>query len=105
MLLATVLKKLTFGACLAHPDSIINSNSMVLSRRFSVLLVLILASFSVFAQEKVKKIARPDIPGSFIVDLGLNRGSHTPANWRQGLWGSRTLNVYYQYPLRLLKSK
>jgi hypothetical protein len=78
---------------------------MIISLRFSVLILLFSASYSVLAQEKVKKVARPDIPGIFIVDLGLTRGSHITPNWDQGLWGSRTLNVYYQYPLRIRKSK
>jgi hypothetical protein len=78
-------------------------------RSVSVLLLLTTLSFSVVGQEKTdktkpKKIARPDIPGSFVFDLGLNRGAHRPANFTQGFWGSRTINLYYQYPLRILKS-
>jgi hypothetical protein len=61
---------------------------------------------TVAAQEKPeKKVARPDIPGNFMIDLGLNRGLNTPQNFRQGLWGSRTVNLYYQYPIRFGKSK
>jgi hypothetical protein len=77
----------------------------IMIRSVSIVLLLILTSFSLMAQEKVKKIARPDIPGSFVLDFGLTRGSHIPANFSQGFWGSRTLNIYYLYPLRIAKSK
>jgi len=40
-----------------------------------------------------------------MVDLGINRGINSPDRFEQGLWGSRTLNFYYQYAIRLGKSK
>lgn len=57
------------------------------------------------AQEKLKKSARPNLPGSFLVDFGVNRGLSAPDDFKQGFLGSRTLNLYYQYPIRLWKSK
>ena len=76
-------------------------------RRASVLLLFLLGSLSVLAQEKPKpkKVARPDIPGSFIFEFGFNRGREVPVNFVQGFWGSRTVNLYYQYPIQILKSK
>jgi hypothetical protein len=74
-------------------------------RRYLIIaLTLIISSLSL-AQD-AKKITRPDLPGSFIIEFGLNtaQGS-TPTNFDQGIWGSRTLNLYYQYPVRLWKSK
>jgi hypothetical protein len=54
----------------------------------------------------VQKARRPDLPGSFIVEFGFNRAlGSTPSRFEQGFWGSRTLNLYYQYPIRLLNSK
>lgn len=52
-----------------------------------------------------KSHARPDIPGAFVLELGFNRPFDRPANFNIGFWGSRTLNIYYQYEIRILKSK
>jgi len=75
--------------------------------RHFFLLILLVTSFQLsIAQEKVQKARRPDLPGSFIVEFGFNRAlGSTPNRFEQGFWGSRTLNLYYQYPVRLLKSK
>lgn len=70
----------------------------------SLILVLIACSTS-FAQTTASTRARPNIPGNFIVDLGLNGTIGAPSAWKQRLWGSRTLNVYYQYPLRFGRSR
>lgn len=48
--------------------------------------------------------ARPDIPGTFVVELGFNGVSGAPKDFSLGLIGSRTLNIYYQYDFRILKS-
>jgi hypothetical protein len=76
-----------------------------MSRSLVVLLSLFIISFNLFSQEKPKKAARPNIPGSFMIDLGVNRGIKSPTNFEQGFWGSRTLNLYYQYPMRFGRSK
>jgi hypothetical protein len=75
--------------------------------RHLFLLIFLTSSFQLsIAQEKVQKARRPDLPGSFIVEFGFNRAlGSTPTRFDQGLWGSRTLNLYYQYPIQLLKSK
>lgn len=72
-----------------------------------VLVVCILnAPLLIWSQEKSeKKVARPDLPGNFLIDLGFNRALDRPENFRQGFWGSRTVNVYYQYPIRFGRSK
>lgn len=62
-------------------------------------------SLSVFAQQDVKKATRISIPGSFLVDIGVNIGVSAPAKFETGLWGSRTLNLYYQYPIRVADTK
>jgi hypothetical protein len=56
-------------------------------------------------QEKQRKAYRPDIPGYFMVDFGFNFTSARPANFDQGFWGSRTINLYYHYPVRIGESK
>ena len=75
-----------------------------MSRSLLVLFSLFFLSFSVFAQEKPPKAARPNIPGSFMIDFGFNRGIQKPENFSQAFLGSRTLNLYYQYPIRIGRS-
>jgi hypothetical protein len=71
----------------------------------STLLLALIATYSFGQYETVKKTARPTIPGSFIFDLGVNRAINSPSTWNQGFWGSRTVNFYYQYSMRIAKSK
>ncbi len=53
-----------------------------------------------------KKTWRPDIPGSITVEFGWNfKNGVTPADFQKSWWGSRTINFYYQYPIRLFKSR
>jgi len=90
--------------------------------RSLVVLGFILVGFSGYSQdqqptqEKIelpkatpvakKKTFRPDIPGSILVELGINlKNGITPPDFQKGLWGSRTINIYYQYPIRLFKSR
>ncbi len=56
-------------------------------------------------QEKQTKAFKPDIPGFFMVDFGFNFASGRPANFSPGFWGSRTLNLYYHYPIQIGDSK
>lgn len=51
-----------------------------------------------------KTTARPDIPGTFVIDLGINRDNSGPDDFSLGAVGSRTVNIYYQYEFRILKS-
>lgn len=75
--------------------------------RFSGFLFLLLISFSALSQstEPRPTTARPDLPGTFTLELGLNRGLDAPERFDLGLFGSRTVNLYYQYEFRILKSK
>ncbi|MFM8744599.1 MAG: hypothetical protein ACKODM_14910, partial [Cytophagales bacterium] len=74
-------------------------------RKSLITIVAVVVSIFSLAQE-AKRVKRPDLPGSFIIEFGFNtaQGS-TPVNYDQGVWGSRTLNLYYQYPIRLWKTK
>jgi len=76
-----------------------------MSRILTVLVVLFMAPGALFGQEKRKKAARPDIPGSFMVDFGFNHAMKEPKEFQQAFWGSRTVNFYYQYPIHLGHSK
>jgi len=77
----------------------------MMKKNFGSILFLIL-TISAFAQdEPVKKTSKLSIPGTFIVDLGINQPIGKPETWSQGLWGSRTMNLYYQYSVRFGRSK
>ncbi|MBT1697618.1 outer membrane beta-barrel protein [Fulvivirgaceae bacterium PWU4] len=72
----------------------------------SLLQVLFLiAAFSSTAQDTPKRKGPPDLPGTFLLELGLNRSTNASGDFSTGFWGSRTLNVYYQYDLRILRSR
>lgn len=73
--------------------------------RAFALLILVMIAGSLYAQTQPKTKARPNIPGNFILDIGLNGTQNAPQLWKQALWGSRTANVYYQYPLRFGRSR
>lgn len=75
-------------------------------KQFLILgLLSFVFSVAVQAQDKPKKAFRPDIPGNFLIDFGFNTAINPPANFTQGFWGSRTLNLYYHYPIQLFHSK
>ncbi len=52
-----------------------------------------------------KRYSRPDIPGTFAIEIGVNNAAGKPDKFDLGFWGSRTINLYYSYDLRLFKSK
>ena len=47
----------------------------------------------------------PNIPGTFTLELGLNNGLDAPSRFDVALWGSRTINIYYTYEVRIMESK
>ena len=72
-------------------------------KRIVWVLGLCAISLAGWAQD-TKKVYRPDFPGSFNVELGVNQAQSPPTNFKKGFWGSRTVNVYYQYPIRIRNS-
>lgn len=76
-------------------------------KKIAGILLVSVASLSAFGQttEVKKTTARPDIPGTFTLEIGLNRAMNAPDNFSTGLWGSRTINLYYQYEFQILKSR
>lgn len=92
-------KSLFLGSC--KP----NKNAMM--RKLAGLLLLMGISTIGWCQDAApaqKKSVRPDIPGVFTVDFGFNRALDAPVDFDLYFWGSRTLNVYYQYEMRLFNS-
>lgn len=88
-------------------SKLVPSKSTAFITRYFLLLLLILISATAEAQESkenVKVVARPNIPGSFIVDFGFNQPLGQPAEFVADWWGSRTCNLYYQYPIRFGRS-
>lgn len=76
-----------------------------MARRIIAGIGMFFVSLIAFSQGTERKVARPDLPGSFLIDFGYNSAVDGPANFDRGLIGSRTLNLYYQYPIRLGRSK
>jgi hypothetical protein len=75
--------------------------------RVTIILITIFSVVGLYGQEakETKKVYRPDIPGSFLIDFGVNGTKDAPKGFEKGWFGSRTFNFYYYYPLRLGKSK
>jgi hypothetical protein len=65
-----------------------------------VLIFIMIQSTMVIAQTKYAG-GRPDIPGTLLLEVGVNLASETPEDFKPAVFGSRTLNVYYQYPIQL----
>lgn len=76
-------------------------------RKLAALALLFTLNLSVFAQstETTRKSRRPDIPGTFALELGINRLLEKPNELKYGFWGSRTMNVYYLHDMRIGNSK
>ncbi len=75
-------------------------------KKNAVTLLFLLVTGLAFAQDStVQKKPKPNLPGTFLIDLGVNHGLGSPSTWKQGFWGSRTVNIYYQYPIRIGRSK
>lgn len=52
-----------------------------------------------------EQAGRPDLPGDFIFEIGLTSLIDAPENMQMNLWGSKTFNVYYQYPVQFGNSR
>lgn len=47
----------------------------------------------------------PNLPGSFVLEFGFNRTMDAPDTFDIGFWGSRSLNVFYQFDKRIGNTK
>lgn len=72
---------------------------------YSLLLLTVASTAMAQTTETATRTRRPDIPGTFVVEFGFNRDYTGPSNFSLDFWGSRTVNVYYQYDLRIARSK
>lgn len=68
-------------------------------------LFLLLTGLAVAQEVAEQKKPKPNLPGTFLIDLGINQGIGEPSTFDQAFWGSRTVNIYYQYPIRIGRSK
>jgi hypothetical protein len=63
---------------------------------------MLVFSFATMAQNGDGKIyGRPDFPGVFLVEFGFLRPLNASDDFNTGFWGSRSVNIYYQYPFRI----
>jgi Outer membrane protein beta-barrel domain len=80
----------------------------ILTKKLTILLLFTLLTGAAVAQGTTvvteKKKGRPDIPGTFQLDLGFNFPSEK-AGFNTSFFGSSTVNIYYFYDMRIGKSK
>jgi hypothetical protein len=69
------------------------------------LFLILLAGVSFGQNTADQKKKAPNLPGVFLIDLGVNQGIGSPSTFNQAFWGSRTVNIYYQYQIRIGRSK
>ena len=56
------------------------------------------------AQEPTRR-GLPDLPGSFVLEFGFNQTMDAPDTFDIGFWGSRSVNIFYQFDKRIGNSK
>ncbi len=94
-------KKPIFETCIDYSNQKMN-------KKLSLVGVLALFSITLFAQETIKLTkGRPNIPGTFLIELGFNRALNASDTFNITFLGSRTLNLYYQHEIKIpiLKGK
>lgn len=75
-------------------------------KKNTITILFILFAAVAFGQKTADlKKSKPDLPGLFLIDLGVNQGIGAPSTFNQGFWGSRTVNIYYHHPIQIAKSK
>jgi hypothetical protein len=97
--LALPTKNLILGLYLSEIPGMINKIA------FSIIFTAVLGTCFAQTSEPATKTGRPDIPGTFVMEFGFNRDLTGPDNFSLHFWGSRTVNFYYQYDLRIANSK
>ncbi len=79
----------------------------ILTKNISILLFLVTLGSTAFAQGDsgvTPRKGRPNIPGTFQIDLGFNFPSEKDG-FNTSVIGSSTVNIYYFYDMRIGKSK
>lgn len=64
---------------------------------------LLLFFFSIYGLVLMAQTSkgRPDLPGTLLLELGVNIPNQEAENFNTAGWGSRTFNLYYQYHIQL----
>ena len=77
-----------------------------MTHKIAAFALLLGITFTASAQNETpeKFSRRPDIPGTFVLEFGFNRDLSAPEDFSLGFFGSRAVNIYYQYDIRILKS-
>ncbi|MBX2898074.1 MAG: PorT family protein [Cyclobacteriaceae bacterium] len=73
-------------------------------KKFSKYLLLLLCGFGyvpLVAQSENENPKKKDIPGFFMIDLGINFPVNAPSGFNTSAFGSRTLDVYYYYEVKI----
>jgi len=73
-------------------------------KKNAITFLFILLTGIAFGQKTADQ-KKPNLPGMFLIDLGVNEALGQPKTWDQGFWGSRTVNIYYHHPFRIGRSK
>lgn len=76
--------------------------NLLISALFSILCL------TAFGQSLKKNLkGRPNLPGTFLIEIGVNRNLNSADTFNIGFWGSRSLNLYYQHDFKIpiLKGK
>lgn len=68
-------------------------------KRTLLIISVTLYSFALTAQTTNK--GRPDLPGTLLLEVGVNIPSQEPEDFKTAALGSRTFNLYYQYHIQL----
>jgi len=79
-------------------------------KKLSISLIILCITSLSFAQTNdasidVKRKGRPDVPGTFLIELGWNLLQDAPSSMDMNLIGSRTLNMIYFYDIQIGSSK
>lgn len=77
------------------------------TKKLGILVLLLTLGGTAFAQDDsgtTKKRGRPNLPGTFQIDLGFNMPSEK-GGFNTNVFGSSTVNIYYFHDMRLGKSK
>ena len=75
-------------------------------KKNTITFLFIILTGLAFGQDNTgQKKPKPNFPGTFLIDLGVNQALGEPVSFKQAFWGSRTVNFYYQYPIRIARSK
>ena len=74
-------------------------------KKIFLLFLAISISFTLFSQEKKDKLKFSDLPGAFVLDIGVTHYRFAPGSMELKMLGSRGINIYYTYDIKLIGEK